>query len=49
MDKGNSFDDIELPTNDYTTWLWMNDSEDLFGNDTDAEGSFELGATPWSK
>lgn len=47
--QGNSLDDIELPTNDYTAHLRGNDSVELFGNETDAEGSFELGATPWSK
>jgi len=44
--KGSSLDDIELPTNDYTTNLRLNESQDLFGHDTDADGSFELGATP---
>ena len=49
MKKGNSLEDIELPTNDYTAGLRGNDSGELFGNDTDAEGSFELGATPRSR
>ena len=43
--KNNSVDEIELPTNDYTAPFRNNDSGELFGNDTDAEGSFELGAT----
>jgi len=46
--KENSLE-LELPTNDYSAAIWGNDSGELFGNETDAEGSFELGATPRSK